>query len=240
MRPLVVVSLLVLASVEAVLAQAQGTRLLRDPTVSRDLIAFAYAGDLWVVPRSGGAVRRLTATPSVEADPHFSPDGSLIAFTGTVAGNTDVYVVATAGGDPKRLTFHPGIDRARGWTPDGRRLAYEEVSTAFLLTAQNQTSQWRHYRGGRTHPIRVMNLSDYSVEKLPWTDSNDTDPMWVGNTVYFLSDRNNTVNLFSYSLDTKAVQQLTRHDDYDIMSASAGPDAIVYEQAGYIHLFDLK
>src|SRR6266513_46696 len=127
MRPLVVVSLLVLASVEAVLAQAQGTRLLRDPTVSRDLIAFAYAGDLWVVPRSGGAVRRLTATPSVEADPHFSPDGSLIAFTGTVAGNTDVYVVATAGGDPKRLTFHPGIDRARGWTPDGRRVIFASV-----------------------------------------------------------------------------------------------------------------
>jgi len=267
-------------------ALAQGTRLLRSPTVSRDLIAFAYAGDLWVVPRSGGPARRLTATPSVEADPRFSPDGSSIAFTGTVAGNTDVYVVATAGGEPKRLTFHPGIDRVRGWTPDGRRvvfasgrssapvaydrlwtialggglpeplpmprafsgthapdgrrLAYEEVSTAFLLTAQNQTSQWRHYRGGRTHPIRLMNLADYSVEKLPWTDSNDTDPMWVGSTVYFLSDRNRTVNLFSYAVDTKAVQQLTRHDDYDIMSASAGPDAIVYEQAGYIHLFDLK
>src|ERR1043165_3899338 len=89
--------------------RAQGTRLLRHPTVSRDSVAFEYAGDLWVVSRSGGQARRLTSTPGAEIDPYFSPDGSQIAFTATVAGNTDVYVVPTAGGDPKRLTYHPGI-----------------------------------------------------------------------------------------------------------------------------------
>lgn len=268
-------------------ASAQGTRLLRQPAVSRDLVAFEYASDLWVVARSGGQARRLTATPGVETEPQFSPDGSRIAFTATVAGNTDVYVVPTTGGDPKRLTYHPGLDAVRGWTPDGRRvvfasdrdtaphahfrlwtidlnsgmpeplptpraytgvfspdaqrLAYEEFSVAmFPPWAQNQASQWRHYRGGRTHPIRIMKVADYSVEQLPWSNSNDTAPMWVGNTVYFLSDRNHTVNLFSYRLDTKALAQLTRHEDFDIMSASAGPDAIVYEQAGYIHLVDAK
>src|SRR5215813_8753985 len=87
-------------------ASAQGTRLLRHPTVSRDSIAFEYAGDLWIVPRNGGAARRLTSTPGAETDPYFSPDGSEIAFTSTVAGNTDVYIMPTAGGDPKRLTFH--------------------------------------------------------------------------------------------------------------------------------------
>src|SRR6185503_17542077 len=81
---------------------AQGTRLLRHPTVSRDSIAFEYAGDLWVVSRSGGTARRLTSTPSLEIDPYFSPDGSQIAFTATIAGNTDVYVVSASGGDPKR------------------------------------------------------------------------------------------------------------------------------------------
>ncbi|MBO0857911.1 MAG: PD40 domain-containing protein [Chloracidobacterium sp.] len=267
-------------------ANAQGTRLLRHPAVSRDSVAFEYAGDLWVVPRSGGQARRLTATPGVEIDPYFSPDGSQIAFTATVAGNTDVYVAPAAGGDPRRLTYHPGADRARGWTPDGRRvvfasartnapqqsyfrlwtiglegglpeplpmprafagvyspdgarMAYEEISTAFI-PEWYETSQWRHYRGGRTHPIQVMTLADYSVERLPWNDSNDTNPMWVGNTVYFLSDRNFTVNLFAYHSDTKKVTQLTHHDDFDIMNASAGPDALVYEQAGYIHLFDIK
>jgi len=267
-------------------ALAQGTRLLRHPTVSRDLVAFSYAGDLWVVSRDGGQARRLTSTPGVETDPRFSNDGSQIAFTATVAGNTDVYVVSSAGGDPRRLTYHPGIDRVRGWTPDGRSvvfasgrtsapqqsyfrlwtigseggfpeplplprafkgtfspdgrsLAYEEMSMAFI-PEWYETSQWRHYRGGRTQPIRVIHLADSSVEKLPWNNSNDFDPMWAGNAIYFLSDRNHVVNLFSYRLDTKQLAQLTRHDDFDIMNASAGPDAVVYEQAGYIHLFDLK
>jgi tricorn protease len=267
-------------------SQAQGTRLLRHPTVSRDSVAFEYAGDLWIVARSGGTARRLTSTPSFEVDPYFSPDGSQIAFSATVAGNTDVYVVPTAGGDPKRLTYHPGIDRVRGWKPDGKsiifasnrtgvpqqsymqlwtinvdgglpemlplpraffgayspdgaRLAYEEFATPFV-PEWFETSMWRHYRGGRTHPISIVNLSDYSVQKLPWTNSNDTFPMWLGNTIYFLSDRNHTVNLFAYRTDTKQLAQVTHHEDFDVMTASAGSDAVVYEQAGYIYLVDAK
>ena len=266
--------------------QAQGTRLLRHPTVSRDSVAFEYAGDLWLVSRSGGSARRLTSTPSFEIDPYFSPDGSQIAFTATVAGNTDVYVMPTSGGDPKRLTYHPGLDRVRGWKPDGKsivfasnrtgapqqsymqlwsinvdgglpemlpppraffgayspdgsRLAFEEFSTHFV-PEWFETSMWRHYRGGRTHPISIMNLSDYSVQKLPWTNSNDTFPMWLGNTVYFLSDRNHTVNLFAYRSDTKQLTQITHHEDFDVMTASAGADAVVYEQAGYIYLVDAR
>src|SRR5689334_6146562 len=267
-------------------SQAQGTRLLRHPTVSRDSVAFEYAGDLWVVSRSGGTARRLTSTPSVEIDPYFSPDGSQIAFTATIAGNTDVYVVPAAGGDPKRLTYHPGIDRVRGWKPDGKsvifasnrtgtpqqsymqlwtisvdggleemlplprafsgayspdgaRLAYEEFATVFV-PEWIETSMWRHYRGGRTHPISIINLADQSVQKLPWTNSNDTFPMWLGNMIYFISDRNHTANLFAYRTDTKQLTQVTHHDDFDVMTASAGADAVVYEQAGYIYLVDTK
>src|SRR5437868_8420895 len=119
-----------LCLISAIVASGQGTRLLRHPTVSRDSVAFEYAGDLWVVGRNGGSARRLTSTQGVEIDPYFSPDGSQIAFSSTVAGNTDVYVVPTAGGDPKRLTYHPGTDRVRGWTPDGRRVIFASARDA--------------------------------------------------------------------------------------------------------------
>src|SRR5436190_23576000 len=123
-----------------VAASAQGTRLLRHPTVSRDSVAFEYAGDLWVVARSGGQARRLTSTQGVEIEPYFSPNGSQIAFTSTVAGNTDVYVVSTAGGDPKRLTYHPATDRVRGWTPDGRRVIF--ASGADTAPQQSYVRLW--------------------------------------------------------------------------------------------------
>jgi len=125
------------------------------------------------------------------------------------------------------------------FSPDGKRIAYEEIPTAFVPDWY-ETSTWRHYRGGRTQPVRIMDVANHSVEKLPWKDSNDSDPMWIGNTVYFISDRNFTKNLFSYDLGTKQLKQLTHHDDSDIMNATAGTDAIVYEQAGYVHLFDVK
>ena len=107
------------------------------------------------------------------------------------------------------------------FSSDGKRIAYEEIPAAFVPDWY-ETSFWRHYRGGRTHPVRIMDLANYSVEKLPWKDSNDSDPMWIGNTVYFLSDRNFTRNLFSYDLGTKQLKQLTHHDDFDIMNATAG------------------
>ena len=271
---------------------AQGTRLLRRPTVSKDNVAFEYGGDLWVVPRAGGSARRLTSTPSEETDPQFSPDGSYIAYSATISGNTDVYVVPVAGGEPKRLTWHPGSDFARGWTPDGKRvvfassrgtlptpgansflrmwtvaldgtmeeelalpraftgtyspdgkrMAYQPISVAMFAAwwGDPQASQWRRYRGGRTQPVHIVDLATLAEQKLPWTNSNDTDPMWVGNTIYFLSDRDRTVNLYSYDENTKQLKQLTHHNDFDIMAASAGADAVVYEQAGYVHLVDLK
>ncbi|MFT6136504.1 MAG: tricorn protease, partial [Cyclobacteriaceae bacterium] len=104
----------------AILAQAQGTQLLRQPTLSATDIVFIYANDLWKVPKSGGDAIRLTSNEGSESSPHFSSDEEWIAFSAQYDGNTDVYVIPASGGSPKRMTYHPSADIVQGWTPDGK------------------------------------------------------------------------------------------------------------------------
>ncbi len=103
----------------AQVVEAQGSRFLRQPDVSTTHITFVHANDVWVVDRNGGAAVRLTSSEGAETDPHFSPDGRWIAFSGQYGGNTDVFVIPAMGGQPERLTWHPGADVVQGWTPDG-------------------------------------------------------------------------------------------------------------------------
>ncbi|MEQ9231906.1 MAG: protease, partial [Cyclobacteriaceae bacterium] len=98
---------------------AQGTQLLREPTISSTEIVFVYANDLWKVNRSGGDAIRLTTNEGYESSPHFSPDENWIAFSAEYGGNTDVYVIPSQGGSPLRLSYHPGADIVQGWTPEG-------------------------------------------------------------------------------------------------------------------------
>ncbi|HXW93764.1 MAG TPA: protease, partial [Terriglobales bacterium] len=255
--------------------------LLRKPTVNRTHIAFSYGGDLWIVERSGGDARRLTSDVGIETDAVFSPDGSLIAFTGEYDGNEDVYVMPAAGGIPKRLTSHPSNDQVVGWTRDGKRILFRSGRSSYsyfnrLFTVSvdgglpeevplpmaeegsyspdgshlayvpfsNFKENWdfhrglKHYRGGTASPIWIANLSDSSITKLPRKDSNDSTPMWLGDRIYFLSDRDGPVNMFEYDTGSKQVSEAVASNGVDIKSASAGPDAIVYEQFGSIHLFD--
>lgn len=99
-------------------------RMLRYPSLSQAQIAFVYAGDVWLVSRTGGAAHRLTTSAGEESFPRFSPDGTKVAFTANYDGNQDVYVMPVTGGEPTRLTFHPMPDRVVGWTPDGSRVLF--------------------------------------------------------------------------------------------------------------------
>jgi tricorn protease len=255
-----------------------GHLLLRKPALSRTQIVFSYAGDLWSVPREGGEAKRLTAGPGVETEPAFSPDGSLIAFTGEYDGNVDVFVMPAAGGVPRRLTYHPGQDAAVGWTPDGKRVLFvsaravtndgarlytlpveggglpEELPLPIALEGSYSADgshlayvplfqwqeAWKRYRGGQTRKIWIANLADSSIVKIPRDNSNDFDPMWVGDRIYFLSDREGPVTLFYYDTKTNKVTRAVANHGLDFKSASAGPGAIVYEQFGELHLYDLK
>jgi tricorn protease len=114
---------------------AAQTRLLRTPTVSASQIAFAYANNIWSVPRAGGSARRLTSFQGQTGNPHFSPDGNWIAFSGEYAGNLDVYVVPAEGGEPRRLTWHPGADVVQGWTPDGKSILFVSARASWAPIA---------------------------------------------------------------------------------------------------------
>src|SRR5256712_7932037 len=254
------------------------TKMLAQPAVSADHVAFIYAADLWVADLDGKNVRRLTGDLGRESSPVFSPDGSLIAFSAQYEGNTDVYIVPVAGGVPRRLTWHPGPDIVQGFTPDGKsvlftsaravhtqryaqlftvpvdggieeplpipnafrakyspggdRIAYNPLPFAFL--------QWKHYRGGETTEVFVYNVKDHKLDKLPQPEgrANDADPVWMGDVVYFRSDRNGEFNVYSFDPRTRAIAQLTRHTDFPVLNLSAGGGHIVYEQAGQLHLFD--
>ena len=113
------------------------------------------------------------------------------------------------------------------FSPDSRSFTYRVVSPWDV--------EWRNYRGGQAQPIRVVNLGDLSMTKLPWEGSNDTDPVWLDNTIYFLSDRDYAANLYSYDPGSKQVTQLTHYRDFDAKHLNAGGGVLVYEQGGYIH-----
>ncbi|WP_347841124.1 PDZ domain-containing protein [uncultured Draconibacterium sp.] len=118
----ILTSLFLLMFVFASYANAQGTQLLRQPTISSESIVFVYANDLWKVDRNGGDAIRLTSNEGEESNPHFSNDEKWIAFSAQYDGNTDVYVIPSTGGSPQRLTWHPGADIVQGWTPEGKVL----------------------------------------------------------------------------------------------------------------------
>ena len=255
----------------------QGTRFLHQPDISRELIAFIHAGDLWTVPLEGGAARRLTTHPGQESQPRFSPDGSWIAFSGEYDGNTDVYIIPSEGGQPRRLTYHPLPDIVQGWTPDGAKVLFKsgrkshnrKFNTLFTVgpdggfpeelripmaefadlspdghfIAYNPIYQfwqpnWRRYRGGTAPPVWIVNLTDYSLKEIPRRDSNDMYPAWLGETVYFLSDRNRVMNLFSYDTKSGDLRELANHGESDIKYLGAGGGRVVYGADGYLYVYE--
>lgn len=121
-------------------AFAEPTRLLTQPALSANKLAFVYAGDIWVANRDGSEPRRLTSHPAGEELPHFSPDGSRIAFVARYEDNADVYVIDVDGGQPRRLTWHPADDIATGWTADGESVTF----VSRRETDHGRSGQWYH------------------------------------------------------------------------------------------------
>jgi tricorn protease len=139
------------------------TKFLTRPAVSAERIAFVYANDLWTADLEGRNVRRLTSDVGAESYPAFSPDGSLVAFSGQYDGNTDVYVVPAGGGVPRRLTWHPAADAVLGFTPDGTS----------VLFASGRFSNNRAYSQLFTVPVKG---GEAGMLKVPYASDAELSP----------------------------------------------------------------
>src|SRR5207249_1721526 len=185
------------------------------------------------MPAEGGFPKRLTHHPGDDIAVGWTPDGKQVLFRS--ARNSFSYfdrlfTAPVQGGFPAELPLP--MAQQGSFSPDGSRIAYVPI-------AQWQQA-WKRYRGGQTTPIWIATLSSGRIEKIPRDNSNDFNPMWVGDKIYFLSDWDGPVSLFSYDMHAKEVKKELETRGLDLKSASAGPDAIVYEQFGSLHLYDLK
>jgi tricorn protease len=189
--------------------------------------------DVYVVSADGGDPRRLTFHPGVDVVEGWTPDGRAVLFASTRLSHSfydRLFTVPVEGGFEEPLPL-PMAERG-AYSADAGRIAYNPIRNIWT------EDTWRHYRGGQEPFLWIFDLKTQDVEAVPHDNTNDTWPMWIGDAVYFVSDRDGTMNLYGYDTKSKQVRQLTHHTDFDIKAASAGAGVIVYEQGGRVHLFD--
>ncbi len=210
------------------------------PTFSPDGEWIAFSGeydgnvDVYVVSVDGGTPRRLTWHPAPDSPIGWSPDGSEVLFLSTrddapiLMGR--YWRVSVDGGLPTALAIPRGS--VGSLSPDGGRLAYEPYV--------RWDREWRNYRGGQAAPIWVVDLESYELTKSPQDadGSDNTDPVWLGDTVYFLSDRDYVKNVYAWTPGSDSVEQVTFHKVFDAKNLTAGGGRLTYEAGGYLHAWD--
>ncbi|HEX2120101.1 MAG TPA: PDZ domain-containing protein, partial [Thermoanaerobaculia bacterium] len=161
------------------------------------------------------------------------PDGKFILFNPHRLPWSDRmpahYVVPAAGGMETALAIPEGS--AGSYSPDGTRLAYTPIEREFRT--------WKRYRGGRAQDVWIYDLATNKAEQLTNNQYTDHQPVWVKDTIYFVSDREGgKLNVYSYDLKSKQTRKLTNHTDYDVLWPSADKTQVVYENGGYLYRLD--
>jgi len=189
--------------------------------------------DVYVIPAAGGEPQRLTYHPGPDNVLGWNPAGDKVLFrsarVSAPPGYTRLFLASLDGGLPQMLP----LPRASlsSFSPDGESLAYNPTSREFR--------HWKRYRGGWTSYIGIFSLTDESYRELPRSGANDMFPMWHGDGIYFISDRDGVMNLYRYDLGTSETRKLTDFTEYDVTWPSLGPDEIVFENGGLLYRLDL-
>ncbi len=211
-------------------------------------IAFTgqYGGDeqVYVIPSTGGAPRQLTHYPAQGPLAErwgfdnqvygWTPDGKSVLFRsardGYLMTDSKLYTVPMSGGGAAALPMP--TSGAGQFSPDGAKLVYSPLWRDFRSE--------KRYRGGWANKLYIFDLAHPSIERItdgPWTDR---DPMWIGDAIYFNSDRSGVFNLYRFDIATRQVTQLTHHQDWDVRWPSGDAGQIVYEAAGELHIYDTR
>ncbi|MEO8451659.1 MAG: PDZ domain-containing protein [Gemmatimonadota bacterium] len=212
----------------------------RDPFLSPDGRWLAFTSnrsgnpDVYVMSVEGGDPRRLTWHPGADEARGWSPDGKEVLFASERETAPTpffrLWTIPVGGGTPRLLGAPMAI---RGsYAPDGRRLVYDRVSRWDI--------EFRNYRGGQNTPLTILDLAGLDEIRLPNDHTGDTQPVWLGSTIYFLSDRDYATNVWAYDVDSRAVRQVTHFKDADVKSLSGGGGMLALEQDGFVHLLDPK
>jgi len=193
--------------------------------------------DAFVMPAEGGAPTRLTFDPSPDYVLEWFPTGEKVLFRSSMQSKTNpgprynrLYLVDATGGFPEVLPLFEG--GLTSYSPDGKRIAYNRMET--------ESRTWKRYQGGMNQDIWLYDFENNKSEQLTDFLGFDGFPMWYKDNIYFISDREHTMNIYCLDLATKKIRKITNHDEFDVKWPSLGGDAIVYENGGWLYVLDLK
>jgi tricorn protease len=220
------------------------------PKISPDGKWIAFSGEysgsrqIYIMPAEGGIPRQLTYYNDVGIMPprggfdhlvlDWTPDSQkiLIRANRTPYGQRmgKYFLVDIKGG----LEIPLQIPEAGGGTfsPDAKKIVYTPISREWRT--------WKRYLGGRAQDVWIYDLENNQSKRLTTFEGTDQHPLWYGNKIYFVSDRGLTLNFYSYDLDTEKIEQITSHDEFDVLWPSGENGLVVYENGGYIYKLDLN
>lgn len=211
-----------------------------DPQLSPDGKWLAFGSNrsgnfaVYVVSVDGGTPTRLTWHPAPCYPKAWTPDSKQILYTSTrdtaPVGFSRLWLVSVEGGPSQLVSHQWGNDAA--FSPDGKKLIVDRMD--------RWDGEWRNYRGGQNTPLLILNPSDQSEKLLPYVSSVDIQPVWLGDHVYFLSDRDWTSNVWRYSIGSGELKQVTALSGSDIKTLDGFGDQLIFERDGTLHIMNVN